>query len=200
MKKLSKRVHDLHLTITAKPTCYTVTPKSLALLLHPTEKECLFPNIRTLSIHVQVAIDSQSRQGQVLTFLRTLIRPCLTSLDLLLDGTFYASQHALDALMSCSHVRSLRTRVTPLAGVAGTPTFVFPVISEFRSLEIATINDCPWELLTRLARLKKLRALSIDLCSSADVAPVLPTLETFPELRMLSVYFETVDMSLTFLR
>jgi len=128
------------------------------------------------------------------------MRPHLASLDLLLDGKFYASPNALDALTSCSHVRSLRTRETPLAAVADTPIFVFPAISEFHSLETATINDCSWELLTRLAQLKKLQGLSIDLCSSTDVYPVPPTLDTFPELRTLSVYFETVDMSLAFLR
>ncbi|KAL4063153.1 hypothetical protein J3A83DRAFT_4193433 [Scleroderma citrinum] len=200
VKKLSERVRVLRLIVTPTPTPYTVTPKSLSFLLHPTEQDYLFPNLQTLSMQAQVTPESRNCQDYILAFLRTLVRPHLVSLDLYLDGKFYASPNALDALTSSTNVQSLRTRETPLAAEDGSDVFVFPVISEFQSLVTATIGEGSWKLLTSLAQLKKLRELSFDLCSSTSVAPIPPTCDSFPELRTLCIYFETLDMSLSFLR
>ncbi|KAI6044265.1 hypothetical protein EDC04DRAFT_3106434 [Pisolithus marmoratus] len=202
-KRLSHRVRDIHVTITQIPRHYSITPESLSFLLHPPGNESLkslFPNVQHLFFRCQGLSLSEAinYEGCFLTLLRILIRPQLSTLQLLLNGRFCASLNASGILSLCSNIRTLHTSTVSLETEQGTRVFILPIISGFQSLETIRIHDVSWELLASLAQMKMLRRLHIDF---HELGPSLPlTNDAFAELRHLSTHIISIELSLTFYR
>ncbi|KAI6125394.1 hypothetical protein EDD16DRAFT_456920 [Pisolithus croceorrhizus] len=204
VKRLSQRVRDIHVFVTQRPRSYSVTPGSLSLLLHPPggeSLESLFPNVQHLSFRCQGLgpLEAARWQDRVLTLLRILIRPQLSTLELLLDGRSCVSLNASGILTSCSNVRTLHTSTASLRTQEGTRVFVVPTISSFQSLETVRLYHVSWDLLASLARSKTLRRLYVEFRGSPG-SPLPVENDAFAGLRYLDTHIASLELSLRFHR
>lgn len=203
-KRLSQRVRDIHVIVTQKPRCYSITPGSLSLLLHPPGNESLdslFPNVQHLSFRCQgFSLEASGYQNHVLTLLRIFVRPQLSTLELLLGGTLYVPLNASGILASCPNLRTLHTVTDSLETREGFPAFVAPDISSFQSLETVRIHDVSWDLLASLAQRKTLRCLVINFRRPLGSPAPPPTNEAFVGLRYLSTHIASLELTLRFYR
>ncbi|KAI6161708.1 hypothetical protein EDD17DRAFT_1896832 [Pisolithus thermaeus] len=194
VKRLSQR----------KPHSNSITPGSLSLLLHPPgdeSPESLFPNVQRLIFHCQghSPLEAVRWQDCVLTLLRILIRPQLSTLALFLDGRFCASLNASGILTSCSNVRALHTSATSFETQEGARMSIVPTISSFRSLETAKIHDVSWDVLASLAQIKTLQRLTIDFHAPLGSPPPLAN-DAFAGLHYLKTHIASLELSLRFFR
>ncbi|KAI6125395.1 hypothetical protein EDD16DRAFT_1517193 [Pisolithus croceorrhizus] len=200
VKRLSRRVRGIHVFITQKPHSNSITPGSLTLLLHPPRgesPESLFPNVQHLTFHCQghSPVEAVRWQDCVLSLLRILIRPQLSTLALFLDGRFCASLNASGILTSCSNVRALHTSATSFETQEGTRMSIVPTISSFRSLETVKMHNVSWDLLASLAQIKTLQRLAIDFHAPLGSPPPLAN-DAFAGLRYLKTNITSLELSL----
>ncbi|KAI6112726.1 hypothetical protein F5141DRAFT_739378 [Pisolithus sp. B1] len=204
VKRLSQRVRDIHVFVTQKPHCYSLTPGSLSLLLHPPggeSLESLFPNVQHLTFRCQglPPLEAVRWQDRVLTLLRILIRPQLSTLVLLLDGRFCASLNASGILTSCPNVRTLHTSAAFFETQEGARVSVVPTISSLKSLQTVKVHDVSWDLMASLAQIKTLRRLFVD--SHEPLGSPLPlTNGAFAGLRYLNTHIASLRLLLRFYR
>ncbi|KIK11239.1 hypothetical protein PISMIDRAFT_19701 [Pisolithus microcarpus 441] len=204
VKQLSQRVRNVHVFVTQRPHCYSLTPGSLSFLLHPPGNESLeslFPNVQHLTFRCQgfPSLEAARWQDSVLALLRILIRPQLSLLELHLDGRFYASLNASGILASCSNLRTLYTSTATFETQEGARVSVVPTISSLQSLETARIYGVSWDLLASLAQIKTLQRLFVNF--GGPLGSPLPLInEAFAGLRYLDTHITSLELSLSFYR
>lgn len=204
VKQLSQRVRNVHVFVTQRPHCYSLTPGSLSFLLHPPGNESLeslFPNVQHLTFRCQgfPSLEAARWQDSVLALLRILIRPQLSLLELHLDGRFYASLNASGILASCSDLRTLYTSTATFETQEGARVSVVPTISSLQSLETARIYGVSWDLLASLAQIKTLQRLFVNFGGPLG-SPLPLTNEAFAGLRYLDTHITSLELSLSFYR
>ncbi|KAI5999512.1 hypothetical protein EDD15DRAFT_2237286 [Pisolithus albus] len=204
VKRLFQRVRDLHVFVTQRPHSYSITPGSLSFLLHPPgdeSLESLFPNVQDLTFRCQglPSLEAVRWQDNVLTLLRTLIRPQLSRLELHLDGRLYSLLNASGILASCPNLRVLHTSTATFETQEGARVTVVPTISSLQSLEMANIHNVSWDLLASLAQIKTLQRLFVTFGGPPD-SPLPLTNEAFAGLRYLDTHITSLELALSFYR